>query len=385
MTPQRREITRVAIVMRGALDVALSSGTAIAVIGLRRALAAAGVRADVFDMRTSAFARVALRRSGGPLYDAVLGVDGAGYQLAGAADVPFVVLVKAFYAGTLQHERPAVRLALLRSLAIELKGARRADAVVVPSNFAAAAVREAYGLEPDRVHVVPEPFDLGAWRAALPVRVRTGTRVLCVAHLYPRKRVADLLDAWPLVHARRPHARLDVVGAGPELRALERRGRDLPACYLHGFTPPAAVTEFYARADAFCLPSAQETFGYSVVEAMGSALPVVVGDAGALPELLRGAVGEAVPVGDVQRLAEAVLRSLEPSNRAAAARRNPQRARTFAPSTVAAQLLEVVRQAAQRRAAGSVARRSGWLRNSSTVARIWSLRAASESAKNPPS
>lgn len=390
-------IRRLAIVMRGALDVAHSSGTAIAVMGLRRALADIGVESAVFvrqrirwELLCDVRARDQRARRYGDgralgEYDAVLGVDGAGRALAKRAGLPFVALVKALYEGTLRHESALVRLELLRSLAIELTGTRDADAVIVPSRFAADAVVSAYGTHRDGVCVVPEPFDIDEWRAQLPRYRRTGRRVLCVAHLYPRKRVQDLLDAWPLVRAAQPDARLDIVGGGPELRTLERRARDLPGCYLHGFAPPPVTLEFYARADAFCLPSAQETFGYAVVEAMASALPVVVADAGALPELITGAVGVSVPVGDVRALASGVIWSLDGSTRAEAAHRNPELPRAFAASVVAPRVLEVVRLAAQRRAAGSVARSPGDARYDSTVARILSLLAASASAKKPPS
>jgi glycosyltransferase involved in cell wall biosynthesis len=385
------DVRRVAIVMRGALDVARSSGTATAVIRLRRALADAGIDSAVFGQQRIRWGRLGgvFGRTNGAQRaladcDAVLGIDGAGCEHAESAGLPFVALVKALYVGTLRHERPLVRLQLLRSLAIELIGTREADAVIVPSQFAAGAVVRAYGADRDAVYIVPEPFDVDDWCARLPERRRSGQRVLCVAHLYPRKRIVDLIEAWPIVRAARPDARLDVVGGGPDLRMLERRARDLPGCYLHGFAPPAATLEFYARADAFCLPSAQETFGYAVVEAMASGLPVVVADSGALPELIAGAVSAAVPVGDVRALARAVLRSLDPSARAEAARRNPVRARALMPSIVTPRVLDVLRLAIQRRAAGSVSRRSGDVRYASTVARILSLLAASASAKNPP-
>ena len=384
-------IRRLAIVMRGSLDVARGSGTAVAVTRLRRALSGAGVNSAVYRVRRyGAPARANASRARAQLagYDAVLGVDGAGRDFAVDAGLPFVALIKALFAGVLPNERPWVRALLLRSLAIELTGTREADAVVVPSHFAAEAVIRYYGADPRLVHVVPEPFDLDAWGAALPARERTGQRVLCVAHLYPRKRVIDLLDAWPRVRDARPDARLDILGGGPELRTLERRARYLEGCYMHGFVQPHAALEFYARADSFCLPSAQETFGYAVVEAMASGLPVVVADAGALPELVDRAAALLVPPAAAAALADALVRSLESPLRSAAARLNPERTRAFAPSVVVPALLDVVTRAvseAQRRASGSSALRSGDSRNTSTVARIWSLLAASESAKNPPS
>lgn len=333
-------LTRLGIVTHERVEVARSSGTAVAVMRLRAGLAAAGVSTPLLDHTRG------VRLHG---YDALLGVDGAGFTAAG--EVPFIALVKALYAGVLQHESRLSRLRLRRTAQIERAGARVADAVIVPSVFAADAVVHRYGVDAHRVHVVPEPFDVDQWRAALPRRERTGGRVLCVAHLYPRKRVADLLDAWPMVRAARSDARLDIVGAGPQLRALERQARDLPGCYMHGFAGGAALLEYFARADSFCLPSAQETFGYAVVEAMASGLPVVVANAGALPELTEGAVHVQVPWGAPRDLAAAVVRSLDASMRAAAATVNPDSARRFAPSLVIPTFLEVVEAALRQRRA----------------------------------
>ena len=208
------------------------------------------------------------------------------------------------------------------------------------------------------------------------------------SHLYPRKRVIDLLDAWPRVRAARPDARLDIVGNGPELRTLERRARFLEGCFLHGFVPPQAALEFYARADSFCLPSAHETFGYAAVEAMASGLPIVGADAGALPEVTDGAIARLVPPRSPSELADALVWSLDPAVRAEAGHRNLERTRDFDPSLVAMALLRVMIAAAadaQRRDSGSSALRSGEDRKSSIVARTLSLLAASASAKKPPS
>ncbi|MGH7686050.1 MAG: hypothetical protein ACREN2_04450, partial [Candidatus Dormibacteria bacterium] len=109
-------MTRLAIVTRGALDVARGSGTAVAIVRLRRALEGAGVETTVLGPDVSR----PRRRPPLLAVDAVLGVDGAGRELAMRAGAPFIALVKAFYAGVLPNEPPLVRAGLVRSLAIEL-------------------------------------------------------------------------------------------------------------------------------------------------------------------------------------------------------------------------------------------------------------------------
>jgi phosphatidyl-myo-inositol dimannoside synthase len=349
--------------------VARASGTAVAIARLRDALAKLDVTTAVFrasSHRSQTIARARFHRELRDArlddYDAVLGVNGDGWRAAAACAVPFVALLKAFYAGALTHERGVTRALLALHASWEGDAARHADAVVVPSRFAAAAMQRSYGVASPKVHVVPEPFDLDVWRDALPARERDGTRVLCVAHLYPRKRVTDLLAAWPRVRGRRSGARLDVVGGGPELRRLERQARGLDECFLHGHVAYPEILEFYARAGVFCLPSAQETFGYAAVEAMASGLPVVIAGAGALPEICAGAVAETVPVGEPEAIAGAIERAMEGTVRARAAATNPAVTSAFSPARVATLLLDAVaaaRETAQRRAAGSDSRSAG--------------------------
>jgi teichuronic acid biosynthesis glycosyltransferase TuaC len=275
-------------------------------------------------------------------YAAMLGVNGEGAGAAEQLGVPFVALIKAMYGGVLPFEQGVTRLRLAAYAQREGGGARAAGAVVVPTRVTADAVARRYRVDPTRVHVIPEPFFLDEWRAALPQVGNAGPRVLCVAHLYPRKRIADLLDAWPRVVAERPDARLDVVGGGSELRRLVRRAAGLPGCFLHGHVGHPAILEFYARAAVFCLPSAQETFGYAAVEAMATGLPLVIPDSGALAEVCTGAVMETHPVGDAPAIAAAILRSFQPETRRNAADLNPERTRAFDPALVADRLIAVV-------------------------------------------
>jgi starch synthase len=77
------------------------------------------------------------------------------------------------------------------------------------------------------------------------------------------------------------------------------------------------LDELYADASVFVLPTQFEAYGHVVVEAMGSGLPCVTTNVGALPELVDdGVTGLLVPPREPAALAEALVGVLSDPARA---------------------------------------------------------------------
>jgi len=250
--------------------------------------------------------------------DAVVGFDMDGVFLAGG-NARRVVAVKGGLAEEARFESGTARLRLTIEARLEGRNVRKADCVLATSVYSRQRILQDYGAVPEKVVVVPEPIDLLRWRRALDAApsVAEEGAILCVAHLYPRKDVATLLDALSRIP---PPARLTVVGTGPELPRLERRARELGlgerAVFL-GHVPFERLASEYRRASVFCLPSRQEGFGIVFLEAMAAGLPIVAARAAAVPELVvDGDSGILVPPGDPEALAAALGRLLgDPSER----------------------------------------------------------------------
>jgi glycosyltransferase involved in cell wall biosynthesis len=169
--------------------------------------------------------------------------------------------------------------------------AAQADAVVVPSRFAAARLQTLCApLDPARVHVVPHVVRSFASESS----ADAGQYVLVASRLAPEKGVDVAVAACRLAGLS-----LVVAGDGPEAERLRSHG-----VRFAGRVDDAELADLRAGAGLAIFASrAAETFGLAAAEAMAAGVPVVASDVGALPDLV--ARDDLVAPGDVEALAAA--------------------------------------------------------------------------------
>lgn len=255
-----------------------------------------------------------------------------------------VAAIKGVLADEAHYERGARRIELAMLARLEARHVRRADRVITTSIYSSERITKFYGVKREKIFVVPELIDLDAWQRALenaPL-IDGPPRILCVAHLYPRKGVETLLRAFAHVRCR---AVLRIVGVGPERRRLEHLAHGLAIAdrvHFLGHLPLHALTAEYRNAAIFALPSAQEGFGIVFLEAMASSLAVVAGRAAAVPEVVaEGATALLVSPDDEAALADALVQLLDdPARRMAMGAAGRARVRQYDAPVVARQFLE---------------------------------------------
>src|SRR5690606_28881120 len=101
------------------------------------------------------------------------------------------------------------------------------------------------------------------------------------------------------------------VGSGElEGKLLERCSEAGIRFKFAGFKNQSELPACYAAADALVLPSAQETWGLVVNEAMACGIPAIVSDScGCAADLIEpGVTGYCFPTGDVAALGRCLLR-----------------------------------------------------------------------------
>jgi glycosyltransferase involved in cell wall biosynthesis len=195
---------------------------------------------------------------------------------------------------------------------------RFADALASTSAAMAQQVRR---LWPGAGDIAITPFGVDLQRFAPAARVPGPVTIGTVKTLAPKYGIDTLLRAFALLAP--PHdVRLLIVGDGPqrdELQALARQLGIADRVQWPGAVPHDQVPQWLQRLDVYVAASRldSESFGVAVVEAMACGVPVVVSDAGGLPEVVvAGDSGLVVPRDDPAALAAALAHLLaEPALR----------------------------------------------------------------------
>ncbi len=207
---------------------------------------------------------------------------------------------------------------------MQARVARRLPFVVGVSTVATDDTVTDFGIDPDRIRVVPLGVDTSTFS---PSQQRVPGRIVAVASAdKPLKGVAHLLDALAKVRVEHPDVELQLVSkvepGGVTDRRLDALGlRDCVT--VHSGLDAADIADLLRSAEIMCVPSLYEGFSLPTVEALASGTAVVASRAGAIPEVVGdGEDGEPCAVlvepGDAEELAAAVSALLDDPDRRAA-------------------------------------------------------------------
>ncbi len=119
------------------------------------------------------------------------------------------------------------------------------------------------------------------------------------------KRVTDVIRVFDIVQKKVPSA-LILIGDGPDRTTCEMLVRELGLQHSVKFLgKQIELTELLSAADLFLIPSQQESFGLSALEAMACEVPVISSSVGGLPELIvHNQTGYIAEIGDTERMAK---------------------------------------------------------------------------------
>jgi glycosyltransferase involved in cell wall biosynthesis len=176
---------------------------------------------------------------------------------------------------------------------------RSAVKVLTGSEFSRMSIANAYGLNDDKIVVVPNaasPIFRPVSRNAAASRVldRFGIRtpfVLTVGDLQPRKNHVGLISAFAELVKAHPGLEHRLVLAGKDTwdtGRIRRAARDSGVAdrvTFTGFVSDQELLDLYNSSDLFVFPSFYEGFGLPVLEAMACGTAVACSNTSALPEV----------------------------------------------------------------------------------------------------
>ena len=214
------------------------------------------------------------------------------------------------------HYVPLSRAVVERAaVALSVRFARRADAVIAPS----AQVRDELRRDGVRapIAVIPTGVDLDRFRPgpAQAARHALGLPLedpvlLYVGRLDREKSVDRVLRAFDHVVGTLARARLLLVGPGKEAANLRALAARLPCAARVSFVGPRAhdaLPAWYQAADLFLFASETETQGLVLAEAAACGLPAVAVSAPGCDEVVRDGVTGVLTKGEPTALAEAAI------------------------------------------------------------------------------
>ena len=174
---------------------------------------------------------------------------------------------------------------------------KRAEGVVAWCEWTKTALVDGYGVDPDRIAVIPPGVDVEQFAPG--DRVDELPQILFVGGDFARKGGDLLLDVFRRRLAGRAELVL-VTGAKlpeePGIRVFNGLGAN-----------SAVLRQLYAGSDLLALPTRADMLPLVAMEALASGLPIVTTRIGGLPDLVRdGSTGRLIDVDDADRLGDAL-------------------------------------------------------------------------------
>jgi glycosyltransferase involved in cell wall biosynthesis len=192
--------------------------------------------------------------------------------------------------------RPVVEMRFARLRQWDMVSSARVDRLVANSRLVAWRIQHYWNRAAE---VIPPPV---ATEYFTPGGER-GESLLTVAALVPYKRVEDAIAV-----ARKLGRKLDIVGTGPRMRALQRLGGS-DVRFL-GWLERDELRDAYRRAAALLVPNVED-FGMVSVEALACGTPVIGLEHSGTADIVRAGVeGELAGESSVEALVDAAERVL---------------------------------------------------------------------------
>jgi len=251
------------------------------------------------------------------------------------------------------HPQYFSRAFTLRSRMLVRFSTSKSAHVFTVSDFSRSQIEHLYKVPSSALTVIPNGVDMNRFRPGADGRelieafgIQSGSYILTVGRLEPRKNHLGLLKSYALLRDPKPPlviAGQKHFGFDEALNYARQSGMEK---YLHFLehVDDEALPALYRHARLFVYPTWAEGFGIPVLEAMASGVPVISSDNTSLPEVV-GETGVLVKAGVIQALASQMQHLLgDPAFAERLSRNAHERAKLFTWERAADRIRDVYRR-----------------------------------------
>ena len=175
-----------------------------------------------------------------------------------------------------------------------------------------ASVSDFYGLPPERIPVIYNGIDLSRCIPKTTYETGETVTILHVGRFDVPKNHAGLLEAFRLLRETHPECHLRLVGDGDlrlRMEALAKEKGISDAVEFCGMQ--SNVYPYLHDADIFTLPSIYEGNPMTIIEAMGTGLPIVASRVGGIPDMIHDGESGILVEPEPRAVCDALARMVE--------------------------------------------------------------------------
>ncbi len=158
---------------------------------------------------------------------------------------------------------------------------------VALSEIVQESMVDEYKLPKEKIPVILNGIDLSKCQPKTDYTIKAKIRILHIGRFSKVKNHKGLIEAFHLFHQEYPHSILQLIGEGELREDVERQVNQLGLSDSVEFLGlQENVHTYLHEADIFTLPSNYEGIPMTLIEAMGTGLPIVATNVGGIPDMI---------------------------------------------------------------------------------------------------
>ena len=177
---------------------------------------------------------------------------------------------------------------------------------VALSELIQESIEKEYKIKKKKIPVILNGIDLSKCQPKADYAIKDKIKILHIGRFSPQKNHKGLIEAFHLFHQEYPQSILQLIGEGELREEVKKQVNQLgltASVELLGLQEN--VHAYLHSADIFTLPSNYEGIPITLIEAMGTGLPIVATNVGGIPDMLQDGENTILTTLSTSEIAEA--------------------------------------------------------------------------------